>query len=204
MKSIISKSVKAVAFDLDGTLYDEWEFIRQAYRSVSRAMEKEAGIDEDRLYDDMCRFWFTYGSSAGIFQMAYAKQKDCPMDDKLLKVCIDAFRNTEFELPLSQRVSDCLELMKDYPKAIITDGNSILQRRKFKALQLDRWIKEDCVFVSGDYGKEYYKPDPYMGRLAIEKLGTDRILYFGDREIDKKFAKNAGFRFRKVKNMILV
>jgi len=204
MKSIISDSIEALAFDLDGTLYDEYDFVRQVYHSISRKISLEAGLDEKQVYDDLCRFWLRYGSSANIFQLAYEKQNDQPIPDHLLKICVDEYRNADFDLVLSQRTIDFLDLTKDYPKVIITDGNSELQRKKYRSLRIDRWIKEEDVFVSGDYGKEHYKPDPYMGELAKHELHTDKILYFGDREIDRKFAENAGFDFVMVKNMTIV
>ena len=204
MRSIISDSIEALAFDLDGTLYDEYDFVRQAYRAVSQKMSLETDMDEKKIYEDLCRFWLEHGSSANVFQMAYDQQSDQPMPDQLLKSCVEEFRNADFELILSQRVSDFLDMVKDYPKVIITDGNSELQRKKYRSLGLDRWFKDDCIFVSGDFDKKHYKPDPYMGDLAKHELHTDKILYFGDREIDRKFAENAGFDFVMVKNMTVV
>ena len=204
MRSIISDSIEALAFDLDGTLYDEYDFVRQAYRAVSQKMSLETDMDEKKIYEDLCRFWLEHGSSANVFQMAYDQQSDQPMPDQLLKSCVEEFRNADFELILSQRVSDFLDMVKDYPKVIITDGNSELQRKKYRSLGLDRWFKDDCIFVSGDYDKKHYKPDPYMGELAKQELHTDKILYFGDREIDRKFAENAGLDFVMVKNMTVV
>ncbi len=204
MKSFICNDIEAVAFDLDGTLYDEYDFVRQAYRPVSKVLSLKAGLDEDKTYADLCRFWLLYGSSGNIFQLAFGQQKDCTMDDELLKQCVEAYRNADFDLELSQRTIDTLESLKDLRKAIISDGNSQLQRKKYRKLKLDQWIPEDDVFVSGDHGKKHYKPDPYMASLVKEKLGTEKILYFGDRDIDKEFAENAGLQFRLVKNMIVV
>ena len=204
MRSIISDSIEALAFDLDGTLYDEYDFVRQAYRAISQKMSLETDMDEKKIYEDLCRFWLEHGSSANVFQMAYDQQSDQPMPDQLLKSCVEEFRNADFELILSQRVSDFLDMVKDYPKVIITDGNSELQRKKYRSLGLDRWFKDDCIFVSGDFDKKHYKPNPYMGDLAKHELHTDKILYFGDREIDRKFAENAGFDFVMVKNMTIV
>ena len=200
MKSFINDDFDAYIFDLDGTLYDEYDFIRQAYRPVSRILSD--GVNTEKMYETLCEMWLNYGSSANIFQMAYEKICNGTLSDDLRKKCVNAFRNSEFELVLSQRVIDILEALKDKPMAIITDGDGVLQRRKYKALKLDQWIKEDYVFVSSDHGNGHYKPDPYMGKLAKEKLNADRIVYFGDRQVDEDFAKNAGFEFRKVRNMI--
>ena len=204
MKSSICKNIEAIAFDLDGTLYDEYDFVRQAYRSVSKVMSYEAGLDEEKLYKSLCRNWLLYGSSGNVFQMAFEEVNGCSLDEELLKKSVREFRNADFELSLSQRTIDLLDAYRDYRKVIITDGNSNLQRNKYNKLGLSKWIDEEDVFVSGDYGKEFYKPNPYMGNLVKERLGTEKIMYFGDRDIDRQFAQNTGFDFRLVKNMILV
>ena len=202
MKSFISDGYEALAFDLDGTLYDEYDFIKQAYLPVSETMASKQ--DREKMYEMLCRLWLIHGSSANIFQMAYENLYDRSMDKRLLSDCIDSFRKTDINLKLSDRTSGILDLCKDVPKVIITDGNSQLQRKKIKALGLDRWFREEDIFVSGDYGKDAYKPNPYMGDLVKKRLKTDKILYFGDRKIDEEFAENAGFAFRMVKNMIIV
>ncbi|MCR4633445.1 MAG: HAD family hydrolase [Erysipelotrichaceae bacterium] len=202
MKSFINKSFEALAFDLDGTLYDEYDFIRQAYRPVSEVLSSES--DPAKMYRTLCRLWLIHGSSANIFQLAYEEENDAVLSGEMLKRCIEAFRNARFELDLRQRTADLLDLFGSYPKVIITDGNSQLQRKKIDALGLAKWFKEDDIFVSSDYGKQAYKPDPYMADLVKEKLHTKKILYFGDREIDEEFSKNAGFGFCHVKDMIIV
>ena len=200
----MSDQIEALVFDLDGTLYDEYDFIRQAYLAVSKVMAGGSKSDENKIYESLCRLWLSHGSSAPVFQMAYEDAKGYSPDKMLLKRCVEAFRNADFEIDLSARTIDFLNLTADQPKAIITDGNSILQRKKFEKLKLDRWIDKDNVFVSGDYGKQYYKPDPYMGELAKQKIKADRFLYYGDREIDEEFAQRAGFEFIKVRNMTIV
>lgn len=202
MKSFISDGYEALAFDLDGTLYDEYDFIKQAYLPVSETMASKQ--DREKMYEMLCQLWLIHGSSANIFQMAYEEFYSRLMDKQLLTDCVDSFRKAELSLQLNDRTSGILDLCKDVPKVIITDGNSRLQRKKITALGLDRWFKEEDIFVSGDFGKDAYKPNPYMGDLAKRRLKTDKILYFGDRKIDEEFAKNAGFAFRMVKNMINV
>lgn len=200
----MSDQTEALVFDLDGTLYDEYDFIRQAYLSVSKVMAEGSGSDEDRLYESLCRMWLQNGSSAPVFQMAYSEVTGLSLGDLLLKKCVEVFRNADFELSLSPHVIDLLEAGKDQPKAIVTDGNSSLQRKKYLKLKLDRWIDEEHIFISGDYGKKYSKPDPYMGELVKQKIRADRYLYYGDRDIDEEFARRVGFDFIRVRNMIAV
>ena len=198
MKYSISDNIEALAFDLDGTLYDEYDFIKQAYYSVSEVIHNHTNIDQGTIYEYLCKLWLKHGSSYNTFQDVFNNFCHTDMDKELLKKCVNAYRNTEIELSLSKEVIELLNNLDKYPKVIITDGDSILQRKKYKALGLDRWFSEDDVFVTGDYGKENYKPNPYVGELVKDKLHTNKILYFGDRDIDKQFAENVGFEFIKM------
>lgn len=198
MKFSISDDIKALAFDLDGTLYDEYDFIKQAYFSVSEIISNNTNINQNNIYDYLCTLWLIYGSSYNTFQATFNHFCHQDMNDDLLKKCVSAYRETPFELSLAKEVIELLDDLDNYPKAIITDGDSRLQRKKYEALGLKKWISEDNLFVTGDYGKENYKPNPYVGELVKDKLCTNKILYFGDRDIDAMFAKNAGFEFIKM------
>lgn len=202
MKSIIPKNIEIIAFDMDGTLYDEFDFISQAYRAVAQEIEKTVGMCGEKIYQALCETWLEVGSSGNVFQVVCEKLALPFLTPETLERCIFRYRNCSFSLSVSIRVKTMLEMFEDYKLFIITDGDSILQRRKYDALALHRWIDEKNVIVSGDYGKEYQKPAPYMGQVLIAKVGTgDGILYFGDRRIDKEFAANSGFTFRQVKSM---
>ena len=124
MKSIISDEIRALAFDLDGTLYDEYDFVRQAYRPVSKAMAEATDLKENEFYESLCRSWMEYGSSAPVFQMAFEQTAGSSMEEELLRRCVKVYRDADFGIDLTQRTIDFLNGTKDYPKLIITDGGS--------------------------------------------------------------------------------
>lgn len=204
MKSIIDNNIEALVFDLDGTLYDEYKFVKQAYVPISEYLSEVYQIPQKDLYNSLCDIWKEKGSSANVFQAALDLYGDKTLNQEVIRHSVELYRTCDFKLTMDQNVIDFLNNYKHYPMAIVTDGFSELQKRKYTKLNLDKWIDKDCVFVSGDYGKQYYKPNPYMADLVKEKLNTDKIVYFGDREVDRQFAHNAGFEFVQVKNMIEV
>jgi phosphoglycolate phosphatase-like HAD superfamily hydrolase len=66
---------------------------------------------------------------------------------------------------------------------------------------LERWFASKNIAITGSYGLHYYKPST----LILEKIKAlsidcpnERVVYFGDREVDKLFADNARFNFIKV------
>ncbi len=190
--------VDLFAFDMDGTLYDEFDFIRQAYGAVAGYIACDEG-KFDSVYSFLLDTWMEYGSSkTDTFQLAFQKA-DRAANETDIKKCIELFRNCEITLSLAERTKCILNLIKRSGKEmiLITDGNSVLQRRKIDALGLQSWFSEGSIFISGDYGKEYQKP----GTLILEKVKEKRTLeekkvcYLGDRQIDKRFADAAGFEF---------
>ena len=62
--------VKAVGFDMDGTLYDEYEFISQVYSEINIRL-----INDLEVLRFMEKRWLEKGSSYPfIFQEAYSMQ----------------------------------------------------------------------------------------------------------------------------------
>lgn len=195
------EAIDIYGFDLDGTLYDEFEFVSQAYRSIAEYISmrsaKSQSVSEILLF--MQSVWLEYGSSKkDLFQLSFEKFGVKPeLAD--IKECVQRYRIGEVNLVLSERAKYILDLLKRERKSLflVTDGDSLLQRRKIEILGLRKWFPEDSIFISGDYGKEYQKPNiailNYIEKTI--KLKEKRIAYFGDREIDKIFAEKAGFLF---------
>ena len=52
-----------VGFDLDGTLYDEFDFISQVYRPIAIILAKATNNCPDAVYDRLLRRWTDMGSS---------------------------------------------------------------------------------------------------------------------------------------------
>ena len=199
MNDWIFKDYHMMGFDLDGTLYDEFDFISQAYNSISGFISKEYKINKEKLLKDMVCLWLRYGSSkTDLFQTAFNDQ-NIEVNKSDFKECIRLYRESFFKLDLSQRVKNALNIIneKNIKIFIVTDGNSRLQRRKIEALGLYQWFDKDMIFVSGDYGREFQKPSTKILEPIDSECNLEgkKIAYFGDRAIDQKFAECAKFDF---------
>lgn len=208
MKCFIDELLEydTIGFDLDGTLYDEYEFIFQAYSDVSHVISVTKKINEKLVHDVLCRTWLRNGSSADIFQLSASQLGTEPFDEMLIWECVDAFRNCDFSLRLTPRCITILDMLINYNKTIflVTDGNSVLQRKKLDALGLWNWFSGDKIAISGDYGTEYQKPSSYMfTKIKIETMTKNKTVYVGDRDVDSEFSKNSGIDFIKAKVMQL-
>jgi putative hydrolase of the HAD superfamily len=191
---------------MDGTLYDEFEFISQAYGNVAEEMFVESGISKNILYAKLCEEWLNSGSSrTDLFQHVYETCTGIKMNHELLRKCIKAFRISKFDLCLPYRTQMILDNLTKKNKFlfIITDGNSELQRKKMRSLRLDQWFFDKNIYITGDYGAECYKPDLKILDYIEPQIRVKKCIYLGDRNVDREFAERAGFDFMYVKVMNL-
>ena len=195
---MFNQEIKCIGFDMDGTLYDEYQFIEQAYKSVAEYIGEIGKKDKDTIYDFMISKWKEKGSSYSyLFQDALCFSKaDISADS--INECVNAYRNATFKLSLSNEMEQILEnCVEKYELFIVTDGNAKLQMKKIKALNLERWFCPENIYITGEFGKEAYKPSTLVlqNSMCIKKYKTNEICYCGDRKVDYEFACNAGFHF---------
>ncbi|MFA7239048.1 MAG: HAD hydrolase-like protein [Sulfuricellaceae bacterium] len=205
------EKIRFAGFDLDGVLYDEFDFISQVYRPISQIIASATGADEMGTYEKLLQRWLEKGSSYNrIFSEAL---QNSGMDEGVTKSitdeCLSLFRNFQPVLSLSPRTLILLDFMVSRFKLfLVTDGSCALQQAKFKALSLEQWFNLENIVISGCAGKNYEKPSiESLGKIGV--LGTGEweganTVYFGDRKVDSLFAKASGFQFVSVKNMFNV
>ena len=206
ISKIFDLELEVVGFDLDGTLYDEFDFIKQAYLPISNYIAHKCECSTAKVYYYMLNMWLKFGSSkTDLFQDVFRQFGLIDIDLESIKWCVNEFRNVKINLQLSDRGRFILDALKEQTRNmfIVTDGNSLLQRKKIRSLGLSDWFLESNVYISGDYGAEYQKPSSLIidKVSCIKEIDPDKIAYFGDRIIDAEFAKTAGFHFIHTKNM---
>lgn len=199
-------NIRRIGFDLDGTLYDEFDFIDQAYSEIALRNDHVLG---DRLaaVSWMKRRWLEMGSSYNrIFDEAYENFGN-RMSQKMnfVEGALDIYRGFFPILELPARTRFLLSKLKnDYELFLVTDGNPLLQRRKFGALGLGEWfLEQDCVFT-GDYGADWHKPSIHCLEKVLIGASPSQCFFFGDRGVDEEFAKASGMNFARVYNMVPV
>lgn len=192
--------IKAVGFDMDGTLYDEFDFILQVYKPISTLFSRSAE-DSNSIYKTMLMKWLEKGSSYPFIfsEAADANELGADIKEQKIKEALTIFRNFSPNLNLKPRVKFLLENLKENKDLfLVSDGSSMLQWNKIKALQLEQYFSVENIFVSGDHQKNAEKP----GTASLEYIDVLRkgykpneIVFIGDRIIDQDFAKNAGFYY---------
>jgi len=193
------QNVKTVGFDMDGTLYDEYNFIEQVYSEINKQL-----IKNDNVLSFMLNRWIEKGSSySHIFSEAYDKCNTIYSREIFIQKALEIFRNYSPSLVLPERNRKLLSYFKDnFDLFLITDGNYELQKKKFITLGLEKYFYDQNVIFTGEYGSAFHKPS--INSLQFLNLNLKKSIYFGDRDKDEEFAKLANMQFKKVYNMIEV
>ncbi len=198
--SIDWSGIKAIGFDLDGTLYDEFDFIQQAYHKVLAVFSADKSV-KNKMVHFMLSRWLEKGSSYPYIFDECLQLFKIPEVERQPKIqqALDLFRTIQPDLQLCPRMKNFLsDCCKKYFLFLVTDGRKTLQMQKIQSLELGRYFQADTIFISGALGKGYEKPNTrVLGKIQLDNKGiaNNEVVYIGDRMRDKDFAANAGFRF---------
>lgn len=183
---------KVIVFDMDDTLYDEFEFVKSGFKAVSAFLEEQFGIEQIESYKWMWNRLQKQGRGAifddllskyGLFKKTVAKK------------CVSIYRLHKPNIQLPFETIEVLEQLENFPLYLVTDGNKIVQSNKVQALELDKYM-EKC-FITYRHGIKHSKPSPHCIQLIAkrEKVKPENIVYIGDNPA-KDFVgiKPLGFR----------
>jgi 2-haloalkanoic acid dehalogenase type II len=176
--------VRAVCFDLDGTLLDGSKF-RDAILETCKQLAVHGNLDAALLQDANSRVWQSYwpqveeswalGALSGSQLSAEAWRRtlhECGRDDDSLARLAEKILSEERRkaLRLYDDGRETLDLLKSrYRLGLITNGASDSQRGAIRALGIERLF--DAVVVSGEIGAQ--KPDASVFAFAVRKLGVE-------------------------------
>ena len=177
-------SVRALIFDLDGTLIDSQ---RDLIRSVN-AMLREMGREE--LHEDTISGYIGHGAPQLIGR---ALGDGSPEEDRqhALKFFLGYYEDHKMDTTCAYPgVPEALEELSTYPMAILTNKPVRISRRILDALGLAKYFSA----VYGGNSFETKKPDPLGAQTILREfcaIPTEAIL-IGDSEVDIQTARNAG------------
>lgn len=198
--------MRTIVFDLDDTLYDQIIPFHIATKEILSASFTDQKIEElyllSRKYSDEVFEAQMKGEMTAEQLQTYRITMAC----KELGYSIDqttALRFQEVYLSQQRKITLFPEveiLLKKLAKAdiqlaILTNGEYNHQLMKINQLQLQKWIPEEHLFISGALGVS--KPDTRVFKIVEEKLLAKKedLLYVGDSfQNDIVGAKNSGWK----------
>jgi len=155
------------AFDLDDTLYKEIDFLKSAYKHISKLILLETNID---LYDEMLQL---YHNNFSVFDAIKKKYSFSFSIEELVYQYRFHFPNLKIETDV---ISFLTKVKSKSPLTLITDGRSITQRNKLKALEIIDFF--EIIVISEEIGSE--KPDKQNFKIVEERFPDYNYVYIGD------------------------
>ena len=159
--------LRAVLFDLDDTLYPEWQYVKSGFHAVATWLSPRIQVPEVECFD---RIWsmFQQGIRKNTFNQLLAAFGNKQVE--LVPQMIDVYRN---HAPVLELYPDVLPILKRLKHrhiqiGLISDGTYSSQKAKFDALGLFDYISNP-VFTDV-YGRENWKPSTYPFLKACELL----------------------------------
>lgn len=165
-----------LVFDLDDTLYPELTFVYSGFRAVSRYLSPIIHLSEEKIFQGLKQELVIQRTM--VFNRFLAKHGK--ETKKLVNSCLSIYRLHEPQIELSPEAIKCLALYKTFPLYVVTDGNKIVQKRKFIALGLASMVRR--CFCTYQYGLHRSKPSPYcFERICqLEKVQPEQVVYIAD------------------------
>lgn len=145
---------KYIVFDLDDTLYYELDFLKSAYKEIAQTISKN---NFEPILEQMLNLYADNEDVFGYLSLKYSFPKD-----DLLKIYREHFP----EVNLRKEVREILDRLQndDVKMGLLTDGRSLTQRNKIKALGIEKYFNK--IIISEEFGSE--KPDEKNYRIFLE------------------------------------
>jgi putative hydrolase of the HAD superfamily len=196
----------SIFFDIDDTLYDQYEPFRQAFKTTFDDQFDALNIED--------LFIFSRAQSDKVFDMVqrgemdresmYAYRIGKAFEEKGIHLpksdCLIFQRNYEQcqkNIHLSQQIKNLLTFLSQHNVeiGIISNGPERHQWFKIKNLGLEKWFNKKNIFISETVG--YSKPSSKIFQYVEKQTSrsSDECIYIGDAfQIDVVGAKNANWK----------
>jgi putative hydrolase of the HAD superfamily len=190
--------IKVIIFDLDNTLYNEYDYVISGFKAVASFLDKEESIDYCTAYSLLLESFVLNGRGNNF---DYLCQK-LSIDTSLINKLVNVYREHSPEIMLkTDIVAFLIELSKNYKLCLLTNGWLIPQQKKVKALKINDYF--DSVIYSQQDGLDFAKPHPKYFKYVLEayNVSPEEILMIGDDPIaDIQGAQNLGMHCFQIKN----
>lgn len=175
-------------FDLDDTLFPEMDFLKSAFKEISSYISERTEYD---VYDAMIQ---RYSQRKDVFKWI-VDNYDSKIPECNVQFLLKMYRNHVPKLQLNNETFTFLEALfdKKIKMGLITDGRSITQRNKLRALKLEGYFTD--IIISEEFGSEKPSINNY---LFFEKKYPGYTFYYIGDNISKDFIAPAQLGWRTI------
>lgn len=177
--------IKAIVFDLDDTLISEKEYIRSGFDVIAEKVSKDYSYDKNYIYSIMINLFKE--NSKNVFNRLLDVLNIVYKENYIMEL-INIYRKHTPNISLYKDAKEILDFLysTELKLGIITDGYKITQRKKIEALDIEKSF--DCIVVTDELGREYWKPNRKSYDIVKKQLEVEysEIVYVGD-NVNKDF-----------------
>ncbi|MDS0281594.1 HAD family hydrolase [Haloarcula onubensis] len=165
-------SLRAVCFDLDGTLFDDRQYARAGLISAAAELQRRTGVD---LTAEFLRAYFRNGHREATFDVVLSA---AGLADDHVPALVRAYHDNEASLVPYPDAAETLErLGRDYAIGVVTGGTN--GREKLSRLGLDDYVDEVVVTAEREDSKR--SPGPFVEIAERLRVTHESTVFVGDR-----------------------
>ena len=176
--AIDSHNIRLVVFDMDDTLYPEYDYVLSGFEAVAEQLQIQYGVERA---SEKLRMLFDENPQQVFNRLLDAEGIGYTQNDILR--CVSVYKQHKPTLRLTTGAEQLLSALKEkgISLGMITDGNPVQQQNKFDALGLVRWI-DRCILTDSLGGEQYRKPHPVSFEMLHKHFGVPfhQMMYVGD------------------------
>ena len=187
--------LQCVIFDLDDTLYLERDYVHSGFQAVDHWCAEALGLSG---VGDLAQEYFDAGGRGNIFDVVLGRLRVQNIDETV-KAMVHVYREHTPTISLVSDAVRCLSALKGNVRlGLLTDGNSVTQREKIRALGIRDTFEE--IVVTGDWGVDFFKPNPRGFRHLEDRfrLPSAQFTYVADNP-SKDFTAPRELRWKTVR-----
>jgi len=184
MAALDFSAVRALIFDLDGTLIDSKQDLIHSVNAMLVEMGRE------KLHEDTISGYIGHGAPK-LVARALGDGASAAEREQALKFFLAHYEQHKLDSTRPYPgVAEALEELREFPMAVLTNKPVRVSRRILEGLGLGKYFRA----VYGGNSFETKKPDPLGARKILEELGrtAGETMMVGDSEVDVQTARNAG------------
>jgi len=193
-----------IIFDLDNTLYNEIDYLKFAYKDISKKIvTKNNNLNTNDIFEYLLNTFVNDGRG-NLYQKLIKNFniKNFALDDFLYSLRYVKIK--ENSIKINQILERFIEQnIKNFNFCIATNGDPQQQRNKLKSINLPYKEKFFVVYCN-ELGKNKNKPSPAFINNILQEFDVNKnqLLFVGDSEIDEQAAINGNIYFILINDFI--
>jgi HAD superfamily hydrolase (TIGR01549 family) len=190
-------------FDLDNTIYNEEDYLFQAYKAIS---QKLGGLTNRHNKNDLFTLMMEIYRKEGREKLFDKFLAGSGIDSGYLAVCLKILRsfNPEKRIEINPKMEKILRSLVEKQKQIfvLTNGNPEQQRNKIRNI-LWNGLDEKITFILANEIEPKPSPEGIRHILKLTGIEKDKTILIGDSKVDLDCASRGEIRFVNIADLTI-